>query len=441
MSVRVQQAKDKRTTSASVRSRVDAYLDGTMVGKNPLRWYITGWRLGLIAVIGALIFPQVAGSQSLIVTAITIGIYVMLALGLNIVVGFAGLLDLGYVAFYVIGSYTAAVGSFGAIQLSNNQIVHIPIFPFWLLLALGAVLAGLFGALLGAPTLRLRGDYLAIVTLGFGEIVPTVFQNLPYFYGQLGISALPPGDINLPTGTISFSNPLDYSPFYYLTLALVVLITVVVILLRDSSVGRAWVAIREDETAAAASGVNLVRTKLLAFGLGATIGGVGGALNAAFTTSITPLDFNFIISITILIMIVLGGLGSVPGVIVGAILLRFFDVYLLGQINDWVHKFPLVANAGTPLHFLAAVDFNASKYLIYGVILVAMILLRPQGLIPNIRRKMELKGEGAAPESFSAVGIVEREEQGLSMGGAGSEDETLYEGAGSDAQRQEEGGE
>jgi hypothetical protein len=136
-------------------------------------------------------------------------------------------------------------------------------------------------------------------------------------------------------------------------------------------------------------------------------------------------------------MIVLGGLGSIPGVIVGAILLRFFDVYLLGQINDWVHKFFLVAPPDAPLHFLARVDFNASKYLIYGIVLVGMILLRPQGLIPNTRRTLELHGVGAAPESFSAVGIVEMEEQGMDMGGAGSEDETTYEGVGSDARGRE----
>ncbi len=180
-----------------------------------------------------------------------------------------------------------------------------------------------------------------------------------------------------------------------------------------------------------------MRTKLLAFGLGATVGGIGGALNAAFTTSITPHDFSFNISITILVMVVLGGLGSVPGVILGAILLRFFDVYLLGQINDAVHNSPLVSNVGSPLHFLAGIDFNASKFLIYGLVLVAMILLRPQGLIPDRRRTRELHGVGVAAESLSAVGIVAEEELGESVGGAGSEDETTFTGAGSDAQGRE----
>jgi branched-chain amino acid transport system permease protein len=182
----------------------------------------------------------------------------------------------------------------------------------------------------------------------------------------------------------------------------------------------------------------LVRTKLLAFGLGATVGGIGGVMNAAFTTSITPKDFSFNISITILIMVVLGGLGSVPGVILGAILLRFFDVYLLGQINDAVHNSVLVAGNGAPLHFLSGVDFNTSKYLIYGLILVGMILIRPQGLIPDKRRTRELHGVGAAPESLSIVGIVAEEEAGVAVGGEGSEDETAFSGAGSDAQGRED---
>jgi branched-chain amino acid transport system permease protein len=349
----------------------------------------------------------------------------MLALGLNIVVGYAGLLDLGYVAFYVIGAYTMAAGSFGFIQQANGTTTKIPVFPFWALLPVGAILAGFFGALLGAPTLRLRGDYLAIVTLGFGEIVPIVFNNLPYFYGPVGISSNPPDDI----GPFVFSDPTNPAPFYYLALVIVVLLILAVLSLRESSLGRAWVAIREDETAAAASGVNLVRTKLLAFALGATIGGIGGVMNAAFTTSITPKDFSFNISITIVIMVVLGGLGSVPGVILGAILLRFFDVYLLGQINEYIH--------GT-LHLFTSIDFNTSKYLIYGLILVAMILLRPQGLIPNRRRARELHGEGVASESLSAIGTVEREEFGETIGGSGSEDDTAYTGAGSDAQGRED---
>jgi ABC-type branched-subunit amino acid transport system permease subunit len=423
----------RQSWRAAAQTQISSTLDNTKIGQKPLRWYLSGWRMGIFWLVIASLVPWVLDT-SLQVTAITVSIYVMLALGLNIVVGYAGLLDLGYVAFYVIGAYTMAAGSFGFIQLANGDTKAVPSFPFWVLLPVGAILAGFFGVLLGAPTLRLRGDYLAIVTLGFGEIVPIVFNNVPYFFGPVGISSLPPGDI----GPISFSNPSFPAPFYYLTLLIVVLIILAVLSLRGSSLGRAWIAIREDETAAASSGVNLVRTKLLAFGLGATVGGIGGVMNAAFTTSITPKDFSFNISITILIMVVLGGLGSVPGVILGAILLRFFDVYLLGQINDAVHNSVLVAGNSAPLHFLAGVDFNTSKYLIYGLILVGMILVRPQGLIPDKRRTRELHGVGAAPESLSIVGIVADEEAGVAIGGEGSEDETAFSGAGSDAQGRED---
>ncbi|HEV8190670.1 MAG TPA: branched-chain amino acid ABC transporter permease [Ktedonobacterales bacterium] len=421
--------------SVGNRRASQPWLDNTKIAGRPLRFYLSGWRGGLIALIIALVLPTAMSlglvDPSLLVPAIAVGIYVLLALGLNIVVGYAGLLDLGYVAFFVIGSYTVATGSSGLLQAADGHtVINIPQFSFWVLLPLGAVLAGFFGVLLGAPTLRLRGDYLAIVTLGFGEIVPIVFQNIPFFFGQLGMSALPPP----PIGPIDFSNPLDRTAFYYLTVLLIALVVLAVVALRDSSLGRAWVAIREDETAAQCSGVNLVRTKLLAFGLGAVTGGIGGALNAGFLTAVAPSDFNFGISITILVMIVLGGLGSIPGVIVGAIILRFVDVYLLGQLNQWVHGSVLVADNGAPLHFLSNFDFNTSKYLIYGLVLMIIILLRPQGLIPDVRRQRELAGIGAAPESMSVVGLVEQEEEAETAVPLTSDS---FAGAGSDAQDRE----
>lgn len=414
-------------------------MQNTKIAGRSLEWYLTGWRLGGIFFVLLLLFPLYAGG-TFVNLAIPIGIYVMLAVGLNIVVGYAGLLDLGYVAFFAIGSYVEATGTFGSIQInsSTGQGLTLPILSFWLLLPLGALIAGIFGILLGAPTLRLRGDYLAIVTLGFGEIIPVVFNYAPYWFGNTGMSANPPADIGLFGSTITFSNPLDRAPFYYLVLFVAVIVIIASISLRDSSLGRAWVAIREDETAAAASGVNLVRTKLLAFGLGATMGGLGGVLNAAYVQAILPSDFSFYISISVLIMIVLGGIGSIAGVIVGAIILRFIDVYLLGQINGAVHGSPLVSDAGSPLHFLASMDFNTAKFLLYGLILLAMILLRPQGLIPNTRRKRELKGEGVSADALSAVGVVEREEAGEPVEGLGSEDVTVFTGPGSDAQGREE---
>ena len=425
--------KQRQSWRATTQAQINSALDNTKIVGRPLRWYLSGWRIGIVWLVLAALVPWVLDTP-LLVTAITCAIWVMLGLGLNIVVGFAGLLDLGYVAFYVIGAYTMAAGSFGLIQMADGTTRHIPVFSFWILLPAGAVIAGIFGVLLGAPTLRLRGDYLAIVTLGFGEIVPIVFTYVPWFYGPVGISALPPGDV----GPIQFTDPTFPAPFYYLALVLVVLIILGVVSLRDSSLGRAWVAIREDETAAASSGVNLVRTKLLAFGMGAFVGGIGGVMNAAFTTSITPTDFSFYISIEVLVMIVLGGLGSIPGVILGAAVLRFFDVYLLGQINDAIHGSFLVAGNSAPLHFLAGVDFNTSKYLIFGLLLVVMILVRPQGLIPDRRRTRELHGEGVAAEALSSVGTVEREEAGEAVSGEGSEDTTTYTGAGSDAQGREE---
>ncbi|HKV83627.1 MAG TPA: hypothetical protein VJN88_03665, partial [Ktedonobacterales bacterium] len=186
MSVKVQRAHGVKETIAAYRATVSQFLDDTMVGNRPLRWYTSGWRLGIFWLVVAVIFPYAVTDLSIQTSAIAVGIYVMLALGLNIVVGFAGLLDLGYVAFYVIGSYTVAVFTSGEIADSHGNPHIIRMFSVWELIPLAAILAGVFGVLLGAPTLRLRGDYLAIVTLGFGEIVPDVFRNIPFFFQQNG---------------------------------------------------------------------------------------------------------------------------------------------------------------------------------------------------------------------------------------------------------------
>lgn len=436
----------QETAKAPTPSPIDRARDWaneTVIAGRPVIWYVTGWRAGLIALILAVLLPGIPydvfpGIQSFIYTMTIVWVYVMLALGLNIVVGYAGLLDLGYVAFFAIGSYTMAAGSLGQLHAwTGDGVITTPTFPLIFLIPAGALVAGIFGILLGAPTLRLRGDYLAIVTLGFGEIVPIVFQNLPTFFGNIGISAIPPAPVQTPFGDISFTDPLNNAPFYYLALGLVVLIVLGVSSLRDSSVGRAWVAIREDETAAEASGVNLTRTKLLAFALGAFVGGVGGVINMAVVTASGPPTsaFNFQLSITILIMVVLGGIGSIPGVIVGALILRLFDAYVLGLLNDPIHNNFLVAPAGSPLHFLVNVDFGGQmKYLIYGIVLLVMILLRPQGLIPDARRRRELKGIGAAPEDMSAVGLFEAEEGGADIPALDSIDQSSFAGEGSDAQ-------
>jgi ABC-type branched-subunit amino acid transport system permease subunit len=440
----------KAGQSSPLRQRWDALtrqigdiLDNRKIAGHPIRWYLTGWRGGVLALIVAVLYPFVVSlspdnAQTLISTGIAVGIYVLLALGLNIVVGYAGLLDLGYVAFFVLGAYTIAVGTGGIIKNAAGQVVTIPQFNLWILLIVGALIAGIFGVLLGAPTLRLRGDYLAIVTLGFGEIVPIVFNNVPFFYGAFGLTAVPPAPIQTPIGIIDFGSFTDHTAFYLLVLALIALVVIFVIILRDSSLGRAWIAIREDETAAAASGVNLVRTKLLAFGMGATMGGLGGVLQGSYLSHVDPGSFNFNISISILAMIVLGGIGSLPGVILGAIVFRFFDVYLLGVINDWISSSFLVADAHAPLHFLYNLP-NQAQFLITGVVLLLMIVFRPQGFIPNIRRQRELKGEGVAAEALSVVGVLEAEEVGeTAVAGFGSEDITSYAGPGSDALGREE---
>jgi branched-chain amino acid transport system permease protein len=415
------------------RLRLGSLMQTTTVGGRPLSWYVGGWRLGVLVLAVMVVFPWTVGPQY-VADAITVGIYVIAAIGLNMVVGYAGLLDLGYVAFFALGAYTVGTLTYGSIQVNatTGQTVPLPVLPFWPILIIGALVAGVFGVLLGAPTLRLRGDYLAIVTLGFGEIIPIIFNYAPFWLGNTGITANSPADINLGSTTITFSDPLNRAPYYYIVLAVAALVVLASASLRDSSLGRAWVAIREDETAAASSGVNLVVTKLLAFGLGATIGGLAGVLQGAYVNSIAPVDFSFYFSISILIMIVLGGIGSIPGVILGAVILRSLDVFILSQVTQAIHASGLVAPAGAPLHFLAAIDFNQLKYLLYGLVLLAMILFRPQGLIPDVRRRRELVGIGAAVEGTSAVGLLEREEAGIEVTALDALDETRYEGPGAD---------
>jgi branched-chain amino acid transport system permease protein len=355
------------------------------------------------------LFPTLDGDQWLGILT-SAGIYILMALGLNVVVGFAGLLDLGYAAFFAIGAYTYGVVSFGA--------NHVPVWP--LLLAAPAV-AALFGIMLGAPTLRLRGDYLAIVTLGFGEIVPIIFKNinnatLPFLGpvtigGVNGLGVRSPTPLVFPFGTYTFSLETaahdDVTNFYYLVFGLVVLATIGVVLLRSSRIGRAWVAIREDETAAACSGINLVSTKLTAFAIGASVSGFSGVLYGAQIHIVSPEQFGFTVSITVLVMIVLGGMGSIPGVILGALVVSIFNRFL--AIIPTAIQVPTSA-----LHFLNGKEFslcigpactpqygvadliNNSEFLIFGLVLLIMILVRPQGLIPSALRKRELKGEAVA---------------------------------------------
>ncbi|HAV73384.1 MULTISPECIES: ABC transporter permease subunit [unclassified Limnobacter] len=312
-------------------------------------------------------------------------LYVMLALGLNIVVGFAGLLDLGYIAFYAVGAYV--YGLLASPHLTDNFETIAALFPdglhlsIWLMIPLGALTAALFGVLLGAPTLRLRGDYLAIVTLGFGEIIRLFLNNLNapvnITNGPQGINMIEPVQI----AGVRFSRTVDLFGievpalhlYYYLFLALTLLIILVCMRLQNSRIGRAWTAIRDDEIAAKSMGINTRNMKLLAFALGASFGGVAGAMFSAFQGFVSPESFGLMESIIVLCMVVLGGMGHVPGVILGALLLAGFPE-MLRQVVTPVQEFLF----GTVL-----VDAEILRSLIYGLTMVLVMLYRPNGLWPQ----------------------------------------------------------
>jgi branched-chain amino acid transport system permease protein len=435
--------------------------------------------LAVAAIVGAylLFLPQIDSALRLgwLGDIIPIIIFIILALGLNIVVGYAGLLDLGYAAFFAIGAYTAGMlssshisGQFG----SNFQI------SFWLVIWIAAAIAALFGVILGAPTLPLRGDYLAIVTLGFGEIVPILLTNLDAVEwiktpgdtplnltgGDPGISAIAPPALpivarldfslsmiahfllgalllygvyymirrtladeraagrsttmtsivgvlvaigllfglfygmQLPGGIVLAIPgippvgqflPTVRTPWYYLVIAIFAFSIFFINRLRRSRLGRAWMAMREDELAAGSMGIDLVRTKLLAFSLGASFSGFAGAFFGAYLGSITPSSFQFDKSVLILCMVILGGLGNIPGVILGGLIIVSADTFFLNRLTDLVKQ--IASNSQSQ----ALADFKASDYrlLLFGVVLVVMMLVRPEGLLPSERRKAELHAE------------------------------------------------
>jgi ABC-type branched-subunit amino acid transport system permease subunit len=316
------------------------------------------------------------------------GVYILLALGLNIVVGLAGLLDLGYAAFFAIGSYSFAL-------VASPQSITGLDLPFWPMLIVGALVAALFGILLGAPTLRLRGDYLAIVTLGFGEIVPAIFLNADtYTRGTNGIGGISQPQLPcLGDFCIKFSYIDPYAFFW--TMILILAVTMVFVYrLQNSRLGRAWMAIREDELAAASSGINTVTTKLLAFAMGASTAGFAGVFNAAKLGNVDPNQFLFVVSFTVLAMVVLGGMGNIWGVVIGAFTLYTIQAVLLKQLNQFFQ--------GQHVPVLENIDFVQYQFLLYGVALVGMMLLRPEGLFPSTARRRELHAEvaeetGAAP--------------------------------------------
>jgi branched-chain amino acid transport system permease protein len=373
--------------------------------------------------LAALTFPGIAqfatggNADYLVSLAADGGVFVLLAIGLNVVVGFAGLLDLGYAAFFAIGSYT--YGMLASQQLIGSPVHHALHVPFWIALVLGTFIAAGAGALLGAPTLRLRGDYLAIVTLGFGEIVPRFFRNMKdWTSGVNGISAL-----DIPTLPYWITGPwannqlaieqnfrftsFNATAWYVLIIILVVGSVIGVNNLYGSRLGRAWMAVREDETAAAAMGVNTVNTKLLAFAIGASFSGFAGAFYGAKLSLVSPDSFGFIVSITILSMVVLGGMGNIPGAMVGALLLYWVLYKFLPDAPQQVAS--LADNLG--FHSLNVVTPNwpgiaefvsRLKFILFGLILVSIMLLRPQGLLPSRLRTQELK-RGVHDESAVVV--------------------------------------
>jgi len=357
-------------------------------------------------VVGVLLYPTVVQfvnpdqSITLINTAADAGVFVLMAIGLNVVVGFAGLLDLGYAAFFAIGAYTYAMLASG--QLGIAPIHHAVHLPFWLLLIVAVFVAASAGALLGAPTLRLRGDYLAIVTLGFGEIVPRLFRNLSAWTG--GVNAI--SAIDSPTLPVWIDGPWDGAPFgivhnlkftvfepvaYYLLMALLIFLCIIIVTnLQRSRLGRAWMAVREDELAASAMGVNTRNIKLLAFSIGAAFSGFAGCYFGAKLSTVSPENFSFLVSVTVLLMVTLGGMGNVPGVIVGALLIYFVQYKILGDLPHWVNG--IGSAVGLPTTTVTKLSDLATNlnYVVFGLILVVTMLLRPQGLVPSRQRQEEL---------------------------------------------------
>jgi branched-chain amino acid transport system permease protein len=323
-------------------------------------------------------------------------VLVILALGLNIVVGYAGLLDFGYAAFFAIGAYTAGILTWPVHHLEWN---------FWIVIWAAVIVAAFFGIVIGTPTLRLRGDYLAIVTLAFGEIVPVVIRNLGGLTIQIGPWKLL-DNWNLTNG-VQGLNPVgrpwignyefgfDPTPWYFLILLIGALVIFTNVRLQNSRLGRAWMALREDETAADCMGVNPITTKLLAFALGASFSGFSGAFYAAKLQAIFPELFKFNLSIMVLCMVVLGGMGNIKGVIIGGMLIQLFDRVILTQTTN------LVQAVGRSLNIaaLTRVDLGLWRWFFFGLALVIVMVIRPEGLFPSAARRAELHAVEEEPET------------------------------------------
>jgi branched-chain amino acid transport system permease protein len=345
--------------------------------KHPAIFWI-GTALVAFALLALPFVLAMAGTAWVRITNLA-ALYVLLSLGLNIVVGFAGLLDLGYIAFYAVGAYVYAL------LASPHFNLHL---PFWVILPIGAAVACLFGVLLGAPTLKLRGDYLAIVTLGFGEIIRIFLNNLSepinITNGPKGLATIDPIRIagldlsdTTQMGGLLFSGPIKY---YYFLLAVLLAVIVINLRLQNSRIGRAWEAIREDELAARAMGINTRNMKLLAFAMGASFGGVAGGMFSAIQGFISPESFILTESVMVLSMVVLGGMGNIRGVILGAILLSFVPEILRYTVEPVQQM----------LFGRMLIDPEVIRMLLFGLAMVVMMLFRPAGILPSAVRRREL---------------------------------------------------
>src|SRR4051812_48888980 len=355
----------------------------------------------ILIVVGLLLPFAYSETSSFMDATIKALAFVVMALGLNIVVGFAGLLDLGYVAFYALGAYSMGWFASGFFYKAHVHVlsaatsslpgIHL---NFLLVLLCAALICAVFGAIIGLPTLRLRGDYIAIVTLAFGEIIGTIAVNGTdiHLTGSHGTSdpgmTLTAGNLGIPAVDLPYFpgigtfQLLNLRAWYWLIFAIMLLVLFVNIRLRDSRLGRAWVALREDEVAAVSMGIPAVRTKLLAYSIGATFGGMSGAFLGAYYTTVNAGQFAFSFSIFVLAMIIVGGLGSIWGAVLGALLLSYINFYL---IPDVFNSFPTKIG----------LDFSLTdlSFGIFGFLLVLVMVLRPQGLFPERRRKLELTQE------------------------------------------------
>jgi branched-chain amino acid transport system permease protein len=355
-------------------------MNAIQLRKNPKLFWV-GVALIAISLLALPFMLTMVGTAWVRITNLAV-LFVLLSLGLNIVVGFAGLLDLGYIAFYAVGAYVYAL------LASPHFGLHL---PWWVILPIGAFVACVFGILLGTPTLKLRGDYLAIVTLGFGEIIRIFLNNLSepinITNGPKGIAnvdAVSMFGLNLGTTTrfdgFAIQSPVKY---YYMLLALLLIVIVINLRLQNSRIGRAWEAIREDELAARAMGINTTRMKLLAFAMGASFGGIAGGMFSAMQGFISPESFILTESVMVLAMVVLGGMGNIWGVILGAILLSFVPEVLRYTVEPAQHW----------LFGKSIIDPEVIRMLLFGLAMVVMMLYRPAGLLPSAVRKRELAKE------------------------------------------------